>query len=155
MNDPVWAGIGWKEPDRGHLGGLLSEQPVLIRNETVVAYITNIRCFPGGFLFCACVEQTFVDLDVEQPEPVVEVKFADGTTWPENPDVLGDSLLRLGGTAAGGSERYSWSFEYWVPALPPSGPTTFRIVVGQHAGNGAVDAALFRSAAERATYLWD
>lgn len=150
----MWASPDWGGPHPGYVGGLLTEQPVLIRDESVVAYVTNIRCFPRGFLFCILTQLVGDGREGGSIPPDVVVEFADETSWRENLDIVGDVLIRRGSQSSGGAGTASWSTEYWLPALPPPGPTTFRITVGKQSGAGAVDAALIRAAAERAIDLW-
>lgn len=147
-SDSLWG------PHPSHVGGLLTEQPVLLRGDSVVAYVTNIRGFPAGFLFSVVVEQAAQDREGEGDEPEVIVEFSDGTTWRENLDLVGNSLFRRSSQSSGGSGGASWSAEYWLRALPTAGPVTFRITVYGLSGAGHVDAALIRLAAEQAIDLW-
>ena len=150
----MWASADWKGPHPGYIGGLLTEQPVLIRDETVVAYVTNIRCFPRGFLFCIFTQQVADDREGGSLPPDVVVEFADGTSWRENLDMVGDVLIRRGSESSGGAGTALWSVEYWLPVLPPPGATTFRVTVGERSGAREVDAGLIRAAATRAIDLW-
>jgi hypothetical protein len=44
-------------PDPGYVGGLVPDQPVLVRERDLVAFVTNIRAFVAVALFAVVVEQ--------------------------------------------------------------------------------------------------
>jgi hypothetical protein len=55
--NPHWEQSSWRRPHPGYLGGLVAEQPVMIREPDVVAYISHVSAYPNGFLFTAFIEQ--------------------------------------------------------------------------------------------------
>jgi len=167
-NKPLWPQGPWHGPDPSHLGGLLSEQPVLLRTAILVAYVTHIRVFPEGILFTVFAEQSIEEgplkwtRDQMMPMPpsfsdgpVMTVAFSDGRTWRCDPDMRGDFLVLGGVSFSGGPEGASWRAEYWLPALPTEGPVVFSISVGEYSGDGSVDGAAFIAAAKRAIDLWE
>jgi hypothetical protein len=151
-------------PHPGHLGGLLSEQPVLVQDASLVAYITNIRVYPYGLLFTALAEQSIGDGPLKytsdlppssSDEPVVTVTFAKGHRWRNDPDMRGDCLIPRASERAWGPEGASWRADYWLPALPTEGPVVFSISVGEYSGTASVDGGTFIAAAKGAVDLWE
>ena len=156
----------WRE---GELGGLLSEQPVLLRTAILVAYVSNIRVFPGGILFTVVAEQSIEEgplrshdsMMTSRPSfsdgPVMTVAFSDGHAWrcDPDPDVRGDCLVLGGVRLSEGPEGASWRADYWLPALPTEGPVVFSIAVGEYSGTASVDGATVIAAAKRAIDLWE
>lgn len=149
--NPLWDQFRWRGPHPGYLGGLLDDQPVLARQPNLVAYVTNIRAYPKGFAFTACVEQAHDDGFLSPGEPHVVVGFADGRSWERDPDMLGDCLVRLRGeSGAGGPGGAHWREEYWLPALPLPGPLTFFVSVGPAKWSASIDGAKVVVASTRA-----
>jgi hypothetical protein len=164
---PIWRKGPW-HGRTGQLGGLLSEQPVLLRTAILVAYVTNIRVFLDGILFTAFAEQSIEEgplkptHDLMMPltpsssdEPVVTVTFPDGYTWRDDPDMDGDCLVQGGVSLFERAEGVSWRAEYWLPALPAEGPVVFCISVGEYSGTASVDGGTVIAAAKRAIDLWE
>jgi hypothetical protein len=142
-------------PHPGYLGGLLEDQPVLIREAELVAFVTNIRAFPTGVLFVVCVEQATVDQlsDHLVTSGPVEVRLSDGTVRRSDADRF-EGLYQWASESSSGPGGASWRGEYWLPGLPPPGPVTFRISVGATSGAATLDGGAIRHAAGRATDLW-
>ena len=169
---PLWGESSLNGPRTGHLGALLSDQPILVQDANVVVYITNIRVYPFGLLFTALGEQSIGDGPLKcwsrdfppsssdlppssSDEPVVTVTFSDGHTWRYDPEMRGDCLIPRASERAGGPEGSTWRAEYWLPALPTEGPVVFSISVGEYSGTASVDGATVLAAASRAIDLWE
>jgi hypothetical protein len=142
------------EPGPAHLGGLVADQPVVIRDADLVVYVTNIRAFPTGFLFTVVVEQR-ASGSLYGQEPEIEVDFSDGVQWRRDLDMRGNCLHQRGSESSGGPRGSSWRGEFWLPALPVAGPVTFKISVGDRIGLASLDGKVVIESAERAVDLWD
>jgi hypothetical protein len=81
--NPRWSQLGWRGPHPGYLGGLVSEQPVLFREPTLVCYISHIGANPEGFIFTPFVQQATEDGPFNGDDARIEVIFADGRRWRE------------------------------------------------------------------------
>jgi hypothetical protein len=145
---PLWGESSLNGPRTGHLGALLSEQPLLVQDANLVAYITNIRVYPFGLLFTALAEEAIADGPLKyssdlppssSDEPNVTVTFSDGHTWRYGPEMRGDCLIPRASERAWGAEGASWRADYWLPALPTEGPVVFSISVGEYSGTASVD----------------
>lgn len=123
--NPLWEKLRGRGPHPGYLAGLVTDQPVLVRQRDLVAYISHIGAYPEGFTFTAFVEQATEDGPLSGNEPHVEVNFADGRTWRYDLDMRGDFMFRPEAESSGGPGGQSWRARYWLPALPPEGPLTF------------------------------
>jgi len=153
--NPLWSELEWRGPHPGYLGGLLRDQPVLIRRATLVAFITNIRVYPEGISFTARVVQATEEGLLSSNEPVVAVGFADGRSWKYDPDMRGDFLIPGGSQQSYGPGGASWDADYWLPFLPADGRVTFSISVGETTGSAFVDATTVLAATSRAIDLWE
>jgi hypothetical protein len=165
-------------PRPGYLGGLLPDQPVLVREPNLVAYISGIRVYPEGFGLGWYVEQATADgpLSSEPPEgrpsepslsgqaqawrlplndPRVSIRFSTGRLWTDTAEATSDRLLGLGVDASLGETGASWHGEYWLADLPSAGPLVFAIRLGVVSGFATLDGDYVREAATRAVDLWD
>jgi hypothetical protein len=153
--NPLWNELGWRGPHPGYLGGLVAEQPVMIREPNLVAYISEISAYPDGFTFTAYLQQATEDGPVQSNEPLVEVRFSDGRGWAEEPDKRHDFLLARYSESTRGPEGVSWRKQYWVPAMPPGGPVAFAMSIGPIDGSATFDGTALRDAASKAIDLWE
>jgi hypothetical protein len=142
-------------PGPGYLGGLVAEQPVVIRDSNVVAYTSHITAYPEGFLFTAFVELASDDGPVPNVEPQIAVRFPDDRTWATFPYTPGERLVPCAGQTSSGPAGASWCMEYWIPDLPPRGQVTFTVTVGPIEGSATLDGAAIIEASSRATNLWE
>jgi hypothetical protein len=152
--NPLWSRLRGRGPHPGYLGGLLIDQPVMLRQPNLVAYVTSIRAYPEGLAFSARVEQGLDNGALRSAEPRVMVDFSDGRSWKADPDMIGDCLVPGPRVSSGGSAGASWQTEYWLPALPPPGQVHFSVSVGSATGTASVDGASVIAAARRADDLW-
>lgn len=150
--NPRW---GWQRPHPGYLGGVVTGQPVMIREPELVAYISRIAAYPNGFLFTAFVEQSTEEGPGQQVEPRIAVRFSDNRTWAEFPHTPGERLVPCGGESSAGPGGASWRSEYWIPALPPRGEVAFTITVGPVEGSATLEGAAIVHAASHAIDLWE
>jgi hypothetical protein len=153
--NPRWEQNSWRRPYPGYLGGLVAEQPVMIREPDVVAYISRISAYPDGFLFTAFIEQASEEDVVSNAEPQIAVRFPDGRTWAEYPHTPGERLVSCGGESSSGPGGASWRKEYWIPALPPRQNLAFTVTVGPIEGSATLEGAAIIDASSNATDLWD
>lgn len=153
--NPRWEQSSSHRPYPGYLGGLVTEQPVMIRDSNVVAYTSHIRAYPDGFLFIAFIEQASDDGPVTHAEPQIAVRFPDNRTWATYPYTPGERLVSCGGQSSSGPGGASWCMEYWIPDLPPRGTLTFTVTVGPIEGSATLDGAAIIEASTRATDLWE
>jgi len=153
--NPHWEQFSWRRPYPGYLGGLVAEQPVMIRESDVVAYISRISAYPNGFLFTAFTEQASEEGPVTNAEPQIAVRFSDNRTWAEYPYTPGERLVPCGGESSSGPGGNSWRREYWIPALPPREKLAFTVTVGPIEGSATLDGAAIIDASSKATDLWE
>lgn len=153
--NPRWEQFSWRRPYPGYLGGLVVEQPVMIRESDVVAYISQISAYPDGFLFTAFIEQASEEGPVENAEPRIAVRFSDRRTWAEYPHTPGQRLVPCGSQSSSGPGGISWRSEYWIPALPPREEVVFTVTVGPIGGSATLDGGVIIDASSKATDLWE
>ena len=133
-------------PPAGYVGGLLSEQPVLLRRPNLVAYLTKVRAFPTGVLFQVAIEERRPDVlerVMDWDEDVQVAVTVEGSQ--DDPDVD-----QLGSEASSGEDGASWLAEYWVSHAPGVGRFTFEVTIGDLAGSASLPGALLQSAAASA-----
>jgi len=144
-------------PHPGYLGGLLAEQLVLLRAPNLVAFVTNIRAFPQGVLFVVDIEES-TDEILGGPDPQIVVEFSDGRSFRHDLDSYGDGLLHSRASEWSGRDGgASWRKEFWLPSLPPPGPVTFTVTLGQSErwnGSASLEGRRLADAAKRALDLW-
>ena len=141
-----------REP--GRLGGLLSEQPVLIRESNLVAYITDIHVYPTGFAFTAFTGDATERPDRYMTEPRLSVVFADGQFFSDDPGTAEGYLLSTDRQSCTEAGRSIYQTDYWVPILPTSGPVTFSVLIGESSGEASIDSERFVAAADASVDLW-
>ena len=161
-------------PPPGMLGGLVLEQPVLIRDEDVVAFVTGITAYPAGFSFVIRVEARWTRGDdptldewnrssVDRDGFDLVVAFGDGQRWHGGRDRAGGCLVGRGVQSSFGDTGTSHKAEYWLASLPSSGPVQFEITLEPPTNRGrststtgiaTVEGELLRQAARRAVDLW-
>jgi hypothetical protein len=157
------------------LGGLVVEQPVLIRDKDVIAFITGITAYPAGFSFVARVEARWTREDdptldewnrsnIDRNGLDLVVSFADGQHWHGRRDRSGGGLSGRGVRSSFGDTGTSHQAEYWLASLPSSGPVQFEITLEPPTNRGrststtgiaTVEGELLKQAARRAVDLWD
>jgi hypothetical protein len=153
--NPHWEQSSWRRPYPGYLGGIVAEQPVMIREADVVAYISHIGAYPNGFLFTAFIELASEENPVRNTEPQIAVRFSDDRTWAEYPHTPGERLVPCGSESSSGPGGISWRREYWIPALPPREKVAFTVTIGPIEGSATVDGAAIIDASGQATDLWE
>ena len=156
------------------VGGLVLEQPVLIRDNDVIAFVTGITAYPAGFSFVMRVEARWTRGDdptldewnrsnVDRNGLDLVVSFADGQRWHARRDRAG-GLIRRGVQSSFGDTDTSHKAEYWLASLPSSGPVQFEITLEPPTNRGrststtgiaTVEGELLKQAARRAVDLWD
>jgi hypothetical protein len=130
-------------PPPGYIGGLLSEQPVLLRRPNLVAYLTKVRAYPTGVLFQVAIEERQADVlerVMDGDEDVDVAVTVDGSE--DRPDVD-----QLGSEASSGEDGASWLAEYWVSRAPGVGHFIVDVTIGDLAGSASLPGALLQSAA--------
>lgn len=159
--NPLWDDLGQQGPHPGYMGGMLEAQPVLLRESNIVGFVTNVRAYPEGLMFHVVLEQALDDGTLTRSGPLeakpsvrVSVEFADGSRWQADEHGGSESLIELEQDRSSGEGGASWFAGYWLPALPPSGPVTFLVDLGDRRGQGRIQGDDIREAARKATDLW-
>ena len=133
-------------PPPGYIGGLLSNQPVLLRRPNLVAYLTKVRAYPTGVLFQVAIEERQPDVLERVMDWDEDVQVAVTVAGSQDhPDVD-----QLGSEASSGEEGASWLAEYWVSRAPDAGQFIFEVTIGDLVGVASLPGALLQSAAASA-----
>lgn len=170
---PPWRPPLWDRPSEGTIGAVVPVGEIVVRDDTLVASVDHLRVHPNGFLidFLLLRHPEAARRELRPPFmgpgswPRVGVLFADGRAAgrgaPNEPvmDVPKDDVgiptvpvLLLGGGGGGGSEYH---FRVWVFPLPPDGPLSIFVQLGDlPEGHTTLDGALVREAAGRAQVIW-
>ena len=130
-------------PPPGYIGGLLSEQPILLQRPNLVAFLTKVRAYPEGVSFQVAIEERQAEVlerVMDWDEEVEVAVTVEGD--PEPPEIF-----QLGSEASSGDQGATWLADYWVPRSPGTGQVTFRVTIGDLVGTASLPGALLRSAA--------
>lgn len=158
-------------PTRDFLGGAVAAELLLALTDDVALIVRHILAYPSGISFVVLIR-------LREPHPALfdivthsfslvprrgdrwihlEVEFADGSTAAVPRDGSRGHALDLEGLGGGGEGNDRYDGEFWLPALPPEGPVTFRCrwpYKGIADASAGVDAALIHEAASRSRRLW-